>query len=61
VGHYGRGDEWHGDSDHPSREAAARRCAWLNGSGPEEHELDGEAGEEGTLNALYEREEEGLD
>lgn len=32
VGHYAPDKMWHPDSDHPDRESAARRCAWLNGS-----------------------------
>lgn len=32
VGFYSPDGEWHTDSDHSDREAAARRVAWLNGS-----------------------------
>ena len=32
VGHYSPNGEWHTDSDHPTPEEAAKRCAWLNGA-----------------------------
>jgi hypothetical protein len=31
VGHYDPAGKWHSDSDHDTREAAAARCAYLNG------------------------------
>lgn len=31
VGFYDPAGTWHPESDHPSREAAAARVAWLNG------------------------------
>jgi hypothetical protein len=31
VGHYAPSGEWHPDSDHGDREAAAARCHYLNG------------------------------
>ncbi len=33
VGFYDPSGDWHTDSDHGSSEDAARRVAWLNGSG----------------------------
>ena len=33
VGFYDPQGEWQSDSDHSDREEAARRVAWLNGSG----------------------------
>lgn len=36
VGFYAPNGEWHADSDHGSAEEAARRAAWLNGSGERE-------------------------
>lgn len=32
VGFYDPEGRWHSDSDHDSSEAAADRCAWLNGA-----------------------------
>lgn len=32
VGHYSPGGAWHPESDHSSRDDAAKRCAWLNGA-----------------------------
>ena len=32
VGFYSPSGEWHPESDHHSREDAAKRVAWLNGS-----------------------------
>jgi hypothetical protein len=32
VGFYSPDGEWHTDSDHRTREEAAKRTAWLNGS-----------------------------
>ncbi len=34
VGFYDPEGNWHPDSDHPSSEEAAQRCAWLNGNRP---------------------------
>lgn len=31
VGFYDPSGRWQADSDHASREEAAKRCAWLNG------------------------------
>lgn len=31
VGFYSPSGEWHPETDHNSPEAAAARCAWLNG------------------------------
>lgn len=33
VGFYSPDDVWQPESDHADREAAAKRVAWLNGSG----------------------------
>lgn len=33
VGHYDPAGKWHPESDHKDEEAAAKRTAWLNGSG----------------------------
>jgi len=33
VGFYDPWGYWHSETDHSSREAAANRVAWLNGSG----------------------------
>ncbi|MGD0660534.1 MAG: hypothetical protein ABSD38_20935 [Syntrophorhabdales bacterium] len=40
VGHYSPDGEWHPESDHPTTQSAARRCAWLNGGGGPEPEVD---------------------
>ena len=32
VGFYGPSGEWNSDSDHSSKDEAAQRVAWLNGS-----------------------------
>ncbi len=34
VGFYAPNGEWHSDSDHGSRDEAAKRVAWLNGYNP---------------------------
>lgn len=34
VGYYSPDKEWHPDSVYREREEAAKRVAWLNGSGP---------------------------
>lgn len=34
VGHYSPDGRYHTDSDHPIKENAAARCAWLNGYNP---------------------------
>lgn len=36
VGFYAPDGTWHTDSDHASKEDAARRCAWLNGQAHDE-------------------------
>jgi hypothetical protein len=37
VGFYSPDGKWHTESDHGTPEAAAERCAWLNGSRTVEH------------------------
>lgn len=32
VGFYDPSGVWHTDSDHPTRDSAAKRVAWLNGA-----------------------------
>lgn len=39
VGFYDPRGKWQPESDHDTREDAAKRVAWLNGSGKEESEV----------------------